>query len=66
MSPVGTIFMPFPPRTGANLLHPRPPPPIVERVSISEVIRNARNSIADVQLTLLATASNAVLHAYYL
>ena len=24
MSPVGTIFVPFPPKTGNNLLHPRP------------------------------------------
>ena len=31
MSPVGAIFMPFPPKTGINLLHPLPPP-IVERV----------------------------------
>ena len=31
MSPVGTIFVPFPPKTGGKLLHPRPPP-IVERV----------------------------------
>ena len=33
MSPVGAIFVPFPPRTGTKMLHPRPPPPpIVERV----------------------------------
>ena len=25
MSPVGSIFVPFPPKTGTNLLHPRPP-----------------------------------------
>ena len=25
MSPVGTIFVPFPPKTGSNGLHPRPP-----------------------------------------
>ena len=31
MSPVGAIFVPFPPKTGTNLLHPRPPP-IVYRV----------------------------------
>ena len=24
MSPVGTIFVPFPPKTGTNMLHPRP------------------------------------------
>ena len=34
MSPVETIFVPFPPNTGTNLLHPRPPP-IVERVECS-------------------------------
>ena len=32
MSPVEAIFVPFPPKTGTNLLHPLPPP-IVERVS---------------------------------
>ena len=26
MSPVGAIFMPFPSKTGTNMLHPRPPP----------------------------------------
>ena len=26
MSPVGAIFVPFPPKTGTNMLHPRPPP----------------------------------------
>ena len=26
MSPVGATFVPFPPKTGTNLLHPRPPP----------------------------------------
>ena len=31
MSPVGAIFVPFPPKTGGKLLHPRPSP-IVERV----------------------------------
>ena len=31
MSPVGAVFVPFPPKTRTNLLHPRPPP-IVERV----------------------------------
>ena len=30
MSPVGAIFVPFLPQTGTNMLHPRPPPPIVE------------------------------------
>ena len=24
MSPVGAIFVPFPPKTGTNMLHPRP------------------------------------------
>ena len=33
MSPVGAIFVPFPPKTGTKSLHPRPPPPIVERAS---------------------------------
>ena len=32
MSPVGAIFVPFPPQTGTNMLRPRPPPPIVELV----------------------------------
>ena len=32
MSSVGAIFVPFPPKTGKILLHPRPPPPSVERV----------------------------------
>ena len=31
ISPVGTIFVPSPPKTGTNLLHPRPSP-IVEQV----------------------------------
>ena len=31
MSPVGAIFVPFPPQTGTNMLHPLPPP-IVELV----------------------------------
>ena len=31
MSPVGAIFMPFPTKTGTNLLHPLPSP-IVELV----------------------------------
>ena len=25
MSPVGAIFVPFPPKTGTNMLHPLPP-----------------------------------------
>ena len=33
MSPVGTIFVPFPTKTGTNSLHPLPPP-IVELVLI--------------------------------
>ena len=33
MSPVGAIFMPFPHKTGTNMLHPRPPL-IVELVNI--------------------------------
>ena len=28
----GAIFVSSPPKTGTNLLHPRPPPPIVERL----------------------------------
>ena len=32
MSPVKAIFVPIPPRTGTNMLHPRPPPPFVELV----------------------------------
>ena len=32
MSPLRAIFVPFPPKTRTNLLHPLPPPPIVERV----------------------------------
>ena len=32
MSSVGTIFVPFSPQTGTNMLHPRPPP-FVELVS---------------------------------
>ena len=32
MSPVGAIFVPFPLKTGTNLLHPLPPS-IVERVA---------------------------------
>ena len=32
MSPVGTNYVAFPPKTGKMLLHLRPPPPIVERV----------------------------------
>ena len=31
MSPVGAIFVPFPPKTGKNMLHPRPLP-IVQRM----------------------------------
>ena len=31
MSPVGVIFVPFPPRTGTNVLHPLSPP-IIELV----------------------------------
>ena len=31
MSPVRAIFVPFPPKTGTNMLHPRPPA-IVELV----------------------------------
>ena len=31
VSPVGAIFVPFPPKTGTNMLHPRPPS-IVELV----------------------------------
>ena len=34
MSPVGAIFVPFPPKTGTNMLHRRPPP-IVELVVCS-------------------------------
>ena len=33
MFPVGTVFVPLPPKTGSNLLQPRPPL-IVERVVI--------------------------------
>ena len=36
MSPVGAIFVLSPPKTGTNLLHPRPPP-IVERVTATPV-----------------------------
>ena len=32
MSPVGAIFMPFPPKAGKNMLHPLPRP-IVELVT---------------------------------
>ena len=32
MSPVGAVFVPSPLKTGANLLHPLPPP-IVERLN---------------------------------
>ena len=35
MFPVGAIFVPFPPKTGTKLLHPRPPPPIVERIPMT-------------------------------
>ena len=43
MSPVGTIFVPFPPKTGTNMLHPLPHP-IVELVagiilSTGEIVR---------------------------
>ena len=31
MSPVGAIFVPFTPKTGTNMIHPRPPA-IVELV----------------------------------
>ena len=34
MSPAGAIFVPFPPKTGTNMLHPRPPPLIVGLVII--------------------------------
>ena len=34
MSPVGTIFVPFPPKTGTNIYIPAPPP-IVELVELS-------------------------------
>ena len=33
MSPVRAIFVPFPPKTGTSMLHPRPRPPIFELVA---------------------------------
>ena len=39
MFPVGAIFVPFPTKTGTNLLHPPPPPPIVELVVIKNKSR---------------------------
>ena len=41
MYPVGAIFVPFPPKTGTILIHPRPPP-IVERVGGGCVSRFSR------------------------
>ena len=41
MSPVEAIFVPFPPKTGTNLLHLRPPPPIVERVPCALKFKHA-------------------------
>ena len=45
MSLVGAICVSFPPKTGTNLLHPRAPPPIVERVifNTSRTVFTARN-----------------------
>ena len=34
MSPVGAVFVPFPPKPGTNMLHTLPPP-IVELVYVS-------------------------------
>ena len=39
MSPVGSIFVPFPPKTGTNMLHPLPLP-IVELVKSQIFIRD--------------------------
>ena len=40
MFPVGAIFVPFPPKTGTNLLHPRPLPPIVEQLPVGNYLHD--------------------------
>ena len=46
MSPVGAIFVLSPPKTGTNLLHPRPPP-IVERVALGFKQRERGSTIEE-------------------
>ena len=57
MSPVGFIFVPSPPKTGTKLLHPRPPPPIVERVCVFIKLHITAQS-DPVIYSLYATACN--------
>ena len=41
MFPLGVIFVPFPPKTGTNVLHPRPPP---ESLNWSSAIQGGKLS----------------------
>ena len=43
MSPVGAIFVPFPPKMGTNMLHPLPPP-------IVELVRMVRYEVVEALL----------------
>ena len=55
MSPVGTIFVPFPPKTGTNMLHPLPHP-------IVELVCGAKTVSLTVEMCTL-TAAGGLLHA---
>ena len=46
MSPVGAIFVPFPPKSGTNMLHPLSPPIVeLENKLIYKVALTAKKSL---------------------
>ena len=51
MSPVGAIFVPFPPETGTNMLHPRPPPQSLNWSKVTSPARGQLNRENDIPLS---------------
>ena len=58
LSPVGAGFVPFPPKTGTNLLHLRPPP-IVDRVS-NHILKTLEKPVRDSPLNLFTLCITSV------
>ena len=57
MSSVGAIFVPFPPKTGTNMLHPRPPA-LVELVILSKGIMALLSPIYLAMIPVFMTDAN--------
>ena len=45
--PVGTIFVPFPPKTGTNMLHPLPPPIVTTQDGTAKPISRRETNFSD-------------------